>query len=137
MSTRERIVVAMSGGVDSSTAAALLLEAGHEVVGVTLKLTDASGTSASVGGRCCSPKDIDDARATAADLGFPHYVLDHTAAFRAAVIDDFVAEHRAGRTPISVAGTRKSGLSQCEAGSCGLAFVGQGLCPAAALRAAQ
>lgn len=99
MAPRERVVVAMSGGVDSSTAAALLLEAGHDVVGVTLKLTDASGTSASIGGRCCGPRDIDDARATAAQLGFPHYVLDHTAAFRAAVIDDFVAEHRAGRTP--------------------------------------
>ena len=97
--SRTRIAVAMSGGVDSSTAAALLLEAGHEVVGVTLKLTDASGTAASIGGRCCSPRDIDDARATAAQLGFPHYVLDHTAAFRRAVIDDFVAEHRAGRTP--------------------------------------
>jgi len=99
MSGRQRVVVAMSGGVDSSTAAAVLLEEGHEVVGVTLKLTDASGTAASVGGRCCSPRDIDDARATAALLGFPHYVLDHTAAFRRAVIDDFVAEHKLGRTP--------------------------------------
>jgi tRNA-uridine 2-sulfurtransferase len=89
----------MSGGVDSSTAAALLLEEGHDVVGVTLKLTDARGTSASIGGRCCGPRDIDDARGTAAQLGFPHYVLDQTAAFRGAVIDDFVAEHRAGRTP--------------------------------------
>jgi tRNA-uridine 2-sulfurtransferase len=96
---RRRIVVAMSGGVDSSTAAALLLEAGHEVVGVTLRLTDATGTAASIGGRCCGPRDIDDARATAAALGFPHYVLDETAAFRSAVIDDFVAEHAAGRTP--------------------------------------
>jgi tRNA-specific 2-thiouridylase len=96
---KERIAVAMSGGVDSSTAAAMLFEDGYDVVGVTLKLTDASGTSASIGGRCCSPRDIDDARATAAQLGFPHYVLDHTAAFRDAVIDDFVAEHRAGRTP--------------------------------------
>ena len=96
---RTRVVVAMSGGVDSSTAAALLLEEGHEVIGVTLKLTDARGTAASIGGRCCSPRDIDDARATAAALGFPHYVLDHTAAFRDAVIADFVAEHRAGRTP--------------------------------------
>jgi tRNA-specific 2-thiouridylase len=95
----ERIVVAMSGGVDSSTAAALLQEAGHEVVGVTLKLTDATGTAASMGGRCCGPRDIEDARATAALLGFPHYVLDETAAFRRAVIDDFVAEHAAGRTP--------------------------------------
>lgn len=99
MTSRSRIAVAMSGGVDSSTAAALLLEEGYDVVGVTLKLTDASGTAASIGGRCCSPRDIDDARATAAQLGFPHYVLDHTAAFRRAVIDDFVAEHKAGRTP--------------------------------------
>lgn len=96
---RQRVVVAMSGGVDSSTAAALLLEAGHEVVGVTLKLTDATGTAASIGGRCCGPRDIEDARATAAKLGFPHYVLDETAAFQRAVIDDFVAEHAAGRTP--------------------------------------
>ena len=96
---RERVVVAMSGGVDSSTAAALLIESGVEVVGVTLKLYDASGTSASIGGRCCSPRDIDDARATAAALGFPHYVIDETEAFRRAVIDDFVDEHRAGRTP--------------------------------------
>ena len=95
----QRVVVAMSGGVDSSTAAALLHEAGAEVVGVTLKLYDASGTSASIGGRCCSPRDIADARATAATLGFPHYVLDETAAFQRHVIDDFVEQHRLGRTP--------------------------------------
>jgi tRNA-uridine 2-sulfurtransferase len=94
-----RIVVAMSGGVDSSTAAALLREAGAEVVGVTLKLYDASGTSASIGGRCCTPRDIDDARATAAKLGFAHYVLDESEAFGRAVIDDFVSAHASGRTP--------------------------------------
>ena len=96
---RERIVIAMSGGVDSSTAAALLVDAGHDVVGVTLRLYDASGTSASIGGRCCGPRDIEDARATAAHLGIPHHVIDESAAFSAAVIDDFVAEYRAGRTP--------------------------------------
>jgi tRNA (5-methylaminomethyl-2-thiouridylate)-methyltransferase len=96
---RPRVVVAMSGGVDSSTAAALLVESGADVVGVTLKLYDAAGTSASVGGRCCGPRDIEDARATAAALGFPHYVVDETAAFKASVIDDFVGQHRAGRTP--------------------------------------
>ena len=96
---RERIVIAMSGGVDSSTAAALLVDAGHDVVGVTLRLYDASGTAASIGGRCCGPRDIEDARATAAHLGIPHHVIDESAAFSAAVIDDFVAEYRAGRTP--------------------------------------
>lgn len=96
---RERIVVAMSGGVDSSTAAGVLCEAGYDVVGVTLKLYDASGTAASIGGRCCSPRDIEDARATAAQLGFPHYVLDEVEAFNEAVIDDFVSEYSAGRTP--------------------------------------
>ncbi len=96
---KPRVVVAMSGGVDSSTAAALLVEAGHSVVGVTLRLYDASGTAASVGGRCCGPRDIEDARATAARLGIPHHVVDESAAFSAAVIDDFVAEHRVGRTP--------------------------------------
>ena len=66
---------------------------------MTLKLYDASGTAASIGGRCCTPRDIDDARATAAALGFAHYVLDESEAFGRAVIDDFVAGYRAGRTP--------------------------------------
>jgi tRNA-specific 2-thiouridylase len=96
---RPRIVVAMSGGVDSSTAAALLCEQGAEVIGVTLKLYDASGTSASIGGRCCTPRDIDDARAAAARLGFAHYVLDESEAFSRAVIDDFVSAHAQGFTP--------------------------------------
>ncbi len=99
MSRGPRIVVAMSGGVDSSTAAALLHEAGAEVVGVTLKLYNAQGTSASIGGRCCGPRDIEDARVTAAALGFAHYILDESEAFRHSVIDDFVSEYRAGRTP--------------------------------------
>ncbi len=99
MPRRERIVVAMSGGVDSSTAAALLHHAGMEVVGVTLKLFDARGTAASLGGRCCSPRDIEDARRVAASCGFAYYVLDESDFFRRTVIDDFVAEHRAGRTP--------------------------------------
>lgn len=98
-SRRERIVVAMSGGVDSSTAAALLVEAGYEVIGATLRLYDASGTAASIGGRCCGPRDIEDARATAAHLGIPHHVIDESDAFQTHVIDDFVAEHRVGRTP--------------------------------------
>jgi tRNA-specific 2-thiouridylase len=96
---RERVVVAMSGGVDSSAAAALLVERGYEVIGATLRLYDASGTSASIGGRCCGPRDIEDARATAAHLGIAHHVIDESAAFAASVIDDFVAGYRAGQTP--------------------------------------
>ncbi len=99
MSDRPRVVVAMSGGVDSSTAAGLLHEQGVEVVGVTLRLYNAAGTSASIGGRCCGPRDIEDARATAAALGFAHYVLDESEAFGRTVIADFIAEYRAGRTP--------------------------------------
>jgi len=96
---KERVVVAMSGGVDSSAAAALLVERGYEVIGATLRLYDASGTSASIGGRCCGPRDIEDARATAALLGIPHHVIDESAAFHSYVIDEFVAGYRAGRTP--------------------------------------
>ena len=104
----------MSGGVDSSTAAALLVDAGYDVVGVTLRLYDASGTAASIGGRCCGPRDIEDARATAAHLGIPHHVIDESAAFSAAVIDDFVAEYRAGRTPNpACAATSGSSSGRC------------------------
>jgi tRNA (5-methylaminomethyl-2-thiouridylate)-methyltransferase len=99
-SAREkRVVVAMSGGVDSSAAAALLVERGYEVIGATLRLYDASGTDASIGGRCCGPRDIEDARAVAARLGIPHHVIDESAAFQGWVIDEFVAGYRAGRTP--------------------------------------
>jgi tRNA-specific 2-thiouridylase len=94
-----RVVVAMSGGVDSSAAAALLVERGYEVIGATLRLYDASGTDASIGGRCCGPRDIEDARATAALLGIAHHVIDESAAFQHWVIDEFVAGYRAGQTP--------------------------------------
>jgi tRNA-specific 2-thiouridylase len=88
----------MSGGVDSSLAAALLTEQGYEVLGVTLHLWDAEG--ADKVGRCCAPEDRDDARRTCELLGVPHYVIDERSAFRAQVVDRFISENRAGRTPI-------------------------------------
>ena len=90
-----RVVVAMSGGVDSSVAAALLAEAGYEVVGVTLQLYD-HGAASGRKGACCAGPDIHDARAVADRLGIAHYVLDFEARFRAAVIDDFADTYAAG-----------------------------------------
>jgi tRNA-specific 2-thiouridylase len=92
-------VVALSGGVDSATVAGLLVEEGRRVVGVSMRLYDARGTSASVGGRCCGPRDLEDARRVAAHLGIPFYVANYEAEFTARVVDDFVAEYAAGRTP--------------------------------------
>ena len=93
------VVAALSGGVDSATAAALLVEQGHRVVAMTMRLYDARGTAASSGGRCCGPRDVEDARAVAAHLGIPHYVIDLAAEFSAAVVDDFVEAYLAGETP--------------------------------------
>lgn len=95
-----RVVCAMSGGVDSSVTAALLVEAGHEVVGLTMRLYDASGHERQGrGGSCCSPAEIDLAREVCATLGIPHYTVDERALFRERVIDDFAREYVAGRTP--------------------------------------
>lgn len=93
-----RVLVAMSGGVDSSLAAAMLHAEGHSVIGVTLHLWDAAGDNKV--GRCCAPEDRDDARRTCELLGVPHYVLDERTAFRAQVVDPFIQTNLAGRTPI-------------------------------------
>jgi tRNA-uridine 2-sulfurtransferase len=94
-----RVVVAMSGGVDSSVTAALLKEAGYDVVGVTLQLYD-HGAAAHRKGACCAGQDVYDARAVAAAIGIPHYVLDYEARFKQAVIDRFAASYLAGETPV-------------------------------------
>ncbi len=94
-----RVVVAMSGGVDSSVVAGLLHEAGHEVIGVTLQLYDHGHTS-SRRGACCAGQDLHDARDVADRLGIPHYVIDAEARFKATVIDDFAASYAAGETPV-------------------------------------
>ncbi len=94
-----RVVVAMSGGVDSSVVAALAAEAGYEAIGVTLQLYESSAKAAKPGA-CCAGADIRDAARVAASVGIPHYVLDYESAFRAEVIDDFADAYAAGRTPI-------------------------------------
>ena len=95
-----RVVCAMSGGVDSSMAAALMLEAGHEVVGITMRLYDASEDERKGrGGSCCSPAEVDAARRVCAQLGVPHYVVDERERFLEAVIDPFARDYAAGRTP--------------------------------------
>jgi tRNA-uridine 2-sulfurtransferase len=94
-----RVVVAMSGGVDSSVTAALLAEAGYDVVGITLQLYD-HGAATHRKGACCAGRDIHDARAVAARVGIPHYVLDYESRFKEAVIDRFAESYVAGETPV-------------------------------------
>jgi tRNA-specific 2-thiouridylase len=94
-----RVVVAMSGGVDSSVVAAMLKDQGYDVVGVTLQLYD-HGAALAKKGACCAGQDIHDARRVADTMGFPHYVLDYENMFREAVIDEFADAYLAGATPV-------------------------------------
>ena len=94
-----RVVVAMSGGVDSSVVAAMLKDEGYDVVGVTLQLYD-HGAALAKKGACCAGRDIHDARRVAEQMGFAHYVLDYENTFRQAVIEDFADAYLAGATPV-------------------------------------
>ena len=94
-----RVVVAMSGGVDSSVVAAELAREGYDVVGITLQLYD-HGAALAKKGACCAGRDIHDARRVAEDMGFPHYVLDYENVFRDAVIDEFAESYLGGATPV-------------------------------------
>jgi len=94
-----RVVAAMSGGVDSSVAAAMLKRDGYDVVGVTLQLYD-HGAAIEKAGACCAGQDIHDARRVADRIGIPHYVLDYESRFRQAVMEDFADSYLAGETPI-------------------------------------
>jgi tRNA-specific 2-thiouridylase len=94
-----RVVAAMSGGVDSSVAASLLAEAGHDVVGLSMQLYD-QREGADGFGSCCSLEDLHDARRVAAAVGIPHYLVNFEEPFRRVVMENFAAEYAAGRTPI-------------------------------------
>lgn len=94
-----RVVVAMSGGVDSSVVAAMLHDQGYDVIGVTLQLYD-HGAALAKKGACCAGIDIHDARRVAQELGFPHYVLDYENIFRDSVIEEFADSYLAGATPV-------------------------------------
>ena len=97
-----RIVVAMSGGVDSSVAAALLSEQGHDVIGLSMQLYDQRGGE-QTWGSCCTLDDLQDARRVASVIGFPHYIVNFERQFRETVISNFVQEYASGRTPLPCA----------------------------------
>src|SRR5216117_1921881 len=99
-----RIIVAMSGGVDSSVAAALLAEQGHDVIGVSMQLYDASGADGRASfGSCCTIDDLYDARRVAAAIRIPHYIVNFERQFEEQVVSNFVREYTAGRTPLPCA----------------------------------
>ena len=106
-----RVVVAMSGGVDSSVVAALLKREGYDVVGITLQLYD-HGAASHRKGACCAGQDIHDARAAAEHLGIPHYVLDYEDRFRESVIDRFAESYLSGETPIPYSSSRCPRISR-------------------------
>ncbi|MGN1120425.1 MAG: tRNA 2-thiouridine(34) synthase MnmA, partial [Oscillospiraceae bacterium] len=95
----ERIMAGMSGGVDSSVCAALLLKEGYEVSGATLRLYDGEDYNAGLTKTCCSLSDAEDAKAVCMKLGIPHYVFNFKDAFGECVIDNFINEYISGRTP--------------------------------------
>ncbi len=99
MIKKERVVVAMSGGVDSSVAAALLVEQGYEVVGMMMRLWSDDAMGGDAHNRCCTPEQVADARRIADLLGIPFYVLDTKGVFRNTVVQYFIDQHRAGFTP--------------------------------------
>ena len=127
--TKERVVVAMSGGVDSSVAAYLLKERGYEVIGVTIKTWSNDECRDEKSKGCCSIRDIDDARSVARKLEIPYYVLDLSSDFKEKVIDYFVEEYLVGRTPnpcIECNNHIKFGLLKKKADELGAAFIATG-----------